>query len=164
MRYRKRKRHLYLRNKSTMSRSDANLLIGRLAREAGVRADAVRFYERSGLLLPAGRAPNGYRVYDKDALRRLRFIKRAQSLGFSLAEIRRILSLHGRGKETCQCVLSIAETTLEETEQKLNELQHFRDALVKRLARWRNQKGSDNEMAAEFCALIESTADVDKNG
>jgi DNA-binding transcriptional MerR regulator len=118
--------------------------------------NTVRFYERSGLLPRPSRAANGYRLYNQDTLRRLRFIKQAQALGFSLDEIRHILNLRGRGKETCRCVLAIAETTLTETEQKIYDLQRFRDALVDRLASWRKQAGSRNHLAAEFCALIES--------
>jgi len=72
------------------------LLIGELARLAGVKRDAVRFYERSGLLARPVRSANGYRAYDETALARLRFIQKAQSLGFSLDEVKRILSLRER--------------------------------------------------------------------
>jgi DNA-binding transcriptional MerR regulator len=71
----------------------------------------------------------------------LRFVKQAQALGFSLDEIRRILSLRGRGKETCRCVITMAQATLVETEQKLEELQKFRDALKANLVRWQLSSG-----------------------
>jgi len=80
------------------------LLIGELAKQAGVKPDSVRFYERNNLLPKPQRSANGYRVYDEAAPNRLKFIKRAQALGFSLDEIRRILNLRGQGKETCRCV------------------------------------------------------------
>jgi DNA-binding transcriptional MerR regulator len=121
-----------------------------------VKPDTVRFYERSGLLPKPQRMASGYRVYDETALVQLRFIRKAQSLGFSLDEIRRILSLRGQGRETCRCVLAMAEATLAETKTKLKELQKFRDALAANLKRWRRQ--TRGPMAAQFCALIESSA------
>lgn len=137
-------------------------LIGQLATLAGVKADTVRFYERSGLLPRATRSAAGYRVYDEAAAQRLLFVRKAKGLGFSLDEIRRIISLRGRGKETCRCVMGMAEATLAETETKLRELQAFRDALAANLTRWRNPSGS-GKIAAEFCALIESSGDVRSN-
>jgi MerR family copper efflux transcriptional regulator len=133
------------------------LLIGQLANLAGVKRDTVRFYERSGLLPKPQRMTSGYRVYDEAALSQVRFIRKAQSLGFSLAEIRRILSLRGQGRATCRCVLAMAEVTLSETESRLKQLREFRDALAMNLKRWNRQ--ARGPMAAEFCALIESTTD-----
>lgn len=138
--------------------TNRQLLIGQLARDAGVKSDTVRFYEKQGLLNKPTRTPAGYRVYDEAAVKQLRFIKQAQSLGFSLQEIQRILNLRGEGKTTCRCVLAIAEATLSETEQKLKELQEFRDGLRKHVLEWRTQTKSGGKMAAEFCTLIESSA------
>jgi DNA-binding transcriptional MerR regulator len=89
--------------------SDKKLLIGHLAKLAGVKADTIRFYERIGLLPKPERKESGYRVYDQAALKRVRFIKQAQSLGFSLDEVQRILNLRGSGRTTCQCVIAMAE-------------------------------------------------------
>ena len=69
------------------------LTIGRLARDAGVNLETVRFYERRGLLPRPPRSASGYRLFPAETARRLRFIRRAQELGFSLAEIRELLSL-----------------------------------------------------------------------
>jgi len=138
--------------------ANRHLLIGQLAKEVGVKSDTVRFYEKQGLLPEARRTPAGYRVYDETALKHLRFIKQAQSLGFSLQEIQRILTLRGEGRTTCKCVLAIAEATLSETERKLNELQNFRDGLKRHVEEWGSQTKSGGKMAADFCALIESTA------
>ncbi len=134
------------------------LLIGQLAARAGVKSDSVRFYERSGLLPKPSRSSSGYRTYDEAAVQRLRFIKKAQALGFSLDEVRRILSLRGRGAETCRCVTAMAEATLSEMDVKLRELQEFRDALEKTLRAWRRRSPKPRPMGAEFCALIESAA------
>src|SRR5438067_2963498 len=109
------------------------LLIGRLAKLSGVKPDTIRFYERSGLLPKPLRTASGYRVYDDAALKQVRFIRKAQSLGFSLDEIRRIMSLRGQGRETCRCVIAMAEATLAETEVKLKEMLAFRNALATNL-------------------------------
>jgi len=138
--------------------NERQLLIGELAREAGVKSDTVRFYEKQNLLPEPTRTAAGYRMYDEAALKRLRFIKQAQSLGFSLQEIHRILNLRGEGRTTCRCVLGIAEATLSETETKLRELENFRDGLKKHVQRWRTEAKNGSKMAAEFCALIESSA------
>ena len=131
------------------------LLIGQLAKLAGVRPDTVRFYERSGLLPKPSRTASGYRIYNDAALDQVRFIRKAQSLGFSLDEIRRIMSLRGQGKETCRCVIAMAEATLDETEIKLKELRQFKDTLATNLTRWKRTRRGP--IAAEFCALIEET-------
>jgi MerR family transcriptional regulator, copper efflux regulator len=134
------------------------MLIGDLAKLASVKSDTIRFYEKRGLLAAPQRKASGYRVYDEAALRQVRFIKRAQALGFTLDEIQRILNLRGQGRPTCRCVIAMAEATLSETEDKLQEMLRFADGLRKNLARWRKASGSGKKMAAEFCALIESTS------
>src|SRR5882724_8816830 len=134
--------------------SEKQLLIGRLAKLSGVRPDTIRFYERSGLLPKPSRMASGYRVYNDAALNQVRFIRKAQSLGFSLDEIRRIMNLRGEGKETCRCVISMAEATLAESETKLDELRKFKDTLATNLTRWKRKRRGP--IAAEFCALIES--------
>src|SRR5438876_11051639 len=134
--------------------NDKPLLIGRLAKLSGVRPDTIRFYERNGLLPKPSRTASGYRVYDAAALNQMRFIRKAQSLGFSLDEIKRIMSLRGPGKETCRCVVSMAEATLSETETKLEELRKFKDTLATNLTLWKRKRRGP--IAAEFCALIES--------
>ena len=145
-------------NPSRSGRAPKPLLIGELAREAGVKTDTVRFYERQGILPEPSRTAAGYRVYGDGELRRIRFVKRAQSLGFSLDEIRRILSLQGRGLERCRCVIDIAEATLEEIETKLEELNRFRDALKENLPVWKREVAANRRMPEEFCALIEGSS------
>jgi DNA-binding transcriptional MerR regulator len=134
-------------------------LIGQLAKAVGVKTDTVRFYEKSGLLPRTERTAAAYRVYDEAALRRLRFIKQAQSLGFSLDEIKRILGLRGQGSETCRCVIAIAEATLSETGQKLRELQEFHDRLKCALTAWKQSAARRRRSRAEFCELIERLPD-----
>lgn len=128
-------------------------LIGELAKAVGVKSDTVRFYERSGLLPRPARTDAGYRTCDQHSLQKLRFIKKAQTLGFSLDEVRRIISLQG-GKETCDCVIGMAEATLSETGLKLKQLRAFRKGLAENLERWK--RGQQRKAGAEFCALIEA--------
>lgn len=137
--------------------ADQKFLIGCLAKRAGVKTDTIRFYERSGLIPKTERKASGYRVYGEIALKRLLFIKKAQSLGFSLDEVRRILNLRGQGSETCQCVISMAETKLTEMVEKLREMERFTEALSKNLMRWHKISGERRHVANEFCQLIEST-------
>lgn len=103
------------------------------------------------------RGANGYRVYEQATVDQLRFVKKAQSLGFSLDDIKRILGLRGQGRTTCRCVVSIAEATLEESERKLKETQRFVAALRSHLQDWRKQAGPGKRMAADFCRLIETS-------
>lgn len=102
--------------------------IGALARRAGVRIDTVRYYERSGLLSPRNRLESGYRRYGAAELARLRFIRRAQGLGFSLKEIRDLLAL-STGRDMARVKLA-AEGKLIDVEQRIAALQRMRDGLA----------------------------------
>lgn len=133
-------------------------LVGQLAKAAGVRADTVRFYEKQDLLAKPERTPAGYRIYGEPALRRLRFIRKAQALGFSLEEIKRILKLPG-GASTCRCVTAMAEASLKETELKLKELERLRAMLESNLEKWKKQAPDGHRMVSEFCSLIESAVE-----
>jgi len=135
------------------------LLIGQLAKGAGVKSDTIRFYEKQGLLPEPVRSASGYRLYDESALKRIRFIKQAQSLGFSLEEIQRILAMRGSGPETCRCVIGIAEGTLAELTRKLHEMQAFHDRLERALQGWRKSTARRRKSLAEFCDLIEASFD-----
>ena len=101
--------------------------IGQLAHRAGVAIDTVRYYERNQLLAPAGRLASGYRRYGEDELKRLRFIRRAKALGFTLEEIRDLLSLSA--ERNMAKVKSAAEAKLADIEQRVAELQRIRRGL-----------------------------------
>src|SRR5581483_2590059 len=104
------------------------LTIGKVATAAQVGIDTVRFYERAGLLKKPHRTAAGYRLYAADAVRRLRFIRRAKGLGFTLDEIRELLSLNdGGGRRSA--VRAIAERRSDEIEQKLRELTRMKRTL-----------------------------------
>lgn len=134
-------------------------LIGQLAKKAGVKSDTIRFYEKQGLLPEPVRSASGYRLYDESALKRIRFIKQAQSLGFSLEEIQRILAMRGSGPETCRCVIGIAEGTLAELTRKLHEMQAFHDRLEVAVTAWKKSAVRRRKSPAEFCDLIEASID-----
>ncbi|HXF64961.1 MAG TPA: MerR family DNA-binding protein [Caldilineaceae bacterium] len=106
------------------------LTIGQLAKEANVHVETVRYYERRGLLAAAGRRSSGYRQYAADAVGRIRFIKRAQELGFSLHEIADLLSLRVEAQTACAEVKQRAEAKVAEIEQKLETLQRMRQVLI----------------------------------
>jgi MerR family copper efflux transcriptional regulator len=100
--------------------------IGALAKRAGVGIDTVRYYERAGLVSPRARLASGYRRYSELEVSRLRFIRRAQALGFSLKEVRDLLSSH---KDIAK-VKRRAEAKLADVDQKLAELRRVRDGLA----------------------------------
>jgi Zn(II)-responsive transcriptional regulator len=101
--------------------------IGALAERAGVAIDTVRYYERNGLLAPAARLVSGYRRYGVNELRRLRFIRRAKALGFTLDEVRELLELSS-GDDVAR-VKQAAQAKLADVEQRIVELERVRDGL-----------------------------------
>ncbi len=107
------------------------LTIGQAARGAGVGVETVRFYERQGLLKEPTRADSGYRQYAEDVVARLRFIRRAKELGFSLKEIKELLALRVDPDTTCAEVRKRAEQKISDVEAKIQALQNMKKALTK---------------------------------
>ena len=105
-----------------------SLKVSQLAERAGVGIDTVRYYERAGLLPEPPRRPSGYREYPPQAVDRLRFIRRAKALGFTLEEIAGLLDLSDQRADV-QAVKRLAQTRLTEVEKKLRELERVRDGL-----------------------------------
>lgn len=116
------------------------LLIGDVAERAGVATPTIRYYESIGLLKPATRSSSGYRRYAEQTVEELRFIKKAQALGFSLEEVGEILTLSRSGKAPCAEVLSLVHQHLAAVDERLRQLQIFRDQLASELAKWDRQK------------------------
>jgi len=106
------------------------LTIGQVARRAGVGIETVRFYEREGLLEKPARKKSGYRQYQEDVVARLRFIKRAKELGFSLKEIKELLSLRVDPETTCAEVRRKAEAKIVDVDEKIQALRRIKKALV----------------------------------
>ena len=109
---------------------------GQLARQAGVSRDTLRHYERKGLLSPAARASNGYRYYRPEALGRVRLVRAALSIGFSLEELARILRARDRGLAPCKEVRELAGRKLVALEAQLRELRAWRNQLRRTLSQW----------------------------
>ena len=107
-----------------------SLRIGDLARLAGVNSQTLRYYERRKLLPKPKRTEAGYRLYDDDAVRRIRFIKKAQVLGFSLEEILDLLTLRADPDTPCIEVRDRATTKIDEVADKIRELQRIKRALT----------------------------------
>lgn len=106
------------------------LSIGQVARRAGVGVETIRFYEREGLLEAPPRRASGYRQYSQEVVKRIRFIKRAQHLGFSLKEISELLLLRVDGQTSCEEVKERTAAKIAQVERKLVELQRMRQALL----------------------------------
>ena len=104
-----------------------SLSIGQLAKQAAVAIDTVRYYERSGLLAPAGRVASGYRRYGASELKRLRFIRRAKALGFTLEEIASLLTLSD--ERDVAKVKQTAELKLADIQHRIDELERIRSGL-----------------------------------
>ncbi len=105
--------------------------IGEVSKAAGIGIDAVRFYEREGLIPKPARRPSGYREYSPDVVVSLRFIRNAKELGFSLREISELLRLEVRDGTTAKDVKALAETKLDDIEERIRALGRMRRAIRK---------------------------------
>ncbi|MBI5237832.1 MAG: heavy metal-responsive transcriptional regulator [Deltaproteobacteria bacterium] len=103
--------------------------IGVLAKRVGVDVQTVLYYERRGLLLPAGRKEMGYRLYNKESIKRLGFIRHGKELGFTLAEIKSLLDLRVESASACEKVQKKVNDKLTMVEQKIRGLKSLRKVL-----------------------------------
>ncbi|MCP3050696.1 heavy metal-responsive transcriptional regulator [Xanthomonas euvesicatoria pv. allii] len=103
--------------------------IGELAKRSDIGIDAIRFYEREGLLPPAQRLASGYRVYDDRDLQRLQFVRRAKALGFTLPEIVELLALSTHAGDDMATMKATAQQKLADIDAKLADLTRIRDGL-----------------------------------
>lgn len=106
------------------------MTIGKIAAQAGVAIDTVRYYERAGLLPEPPRRESGYREYPADTVKRLRFIRRAKALGFSLPEIGELLDLSSSSADVRK-IKNAAQSKLKLLDEKIAELTRVRDGLQK---------------------------------
>lgn len=107
------------------------LKVGEVAKQAGVNLQTIHYYERRGLLPKPPRTGSNYRAYPEDAVLRVRFIKRAQELGFSLKDIKELLSLRAAPRAKCADVLRRARTKVQDIDEKIATLHRMRTALSK---------------------------------
>ena len=127
--------------------------IGELAQRAGVGIDTVRYYERQGLLPTPTRLASGYRSYDPNDVSRLRFVRRAKALGFTLVEIRELLTLSGRREDDMGGLKAAATGKLADVEARLAELTRIRDGLQTLVA------SCPGHGALEQCPILNSLAE-----
>lgn len=123
--------------------------IGELAEQAEVSVQTLRYYERRHLLGAARRKRSGFREYEGDAVRRVRFIRRAQDLGFTLEEIRGLLGLWADSARSCAAAEQRASATLDRINGKIADLGRMRDALSKYVSACRNRA------SLQQCPLLE---------
>lgn len=130
------------------------LRIGELARASGVSPDALRLYERCGLLGLPPRTAAGYRMYSQDALARVRLIRGALALGFRLEELTEILDAREHGEPPCRHVRDLAKRKLESLESRIAALTSLRDQLRRVLKNWTRRLG--RARSGELAYLLES--------
>lgn len=125
---------------------------GQLAERAGVNLQTVRYYERRGLLPEPPRRDSGYREYGPESVEALRFIKRAQQLGFTLNEVEQLLHLASGGPAACESARTLANHRISDLEARIADLRAMRDSL-RRLAQTCERPHGERE-----CPLLESLA------
>jgi Hg(II)-responsive transcriptional regulator len=126
------------------------LTIGQLAKQARVNRETVRYYERRRLLQRPSRSIAGYRVFSDDALKRLRFIRHAKMLGFSLEEIRDLLALRVHSINTCDRVRARTEVKIADIDRKIEALQQIRRVLSELV------KACSRRRRTDECPILDS--------
>jgi Hg(II)-responsive transcriptional regulator len=112
------------------TKKTTEMTIGTLAKQAGVGVETVRFYERKGLITKPARSGSAFRHYGPDEIQKIRFIKRAQELGFTLKESKEIMEVNKTaGKLTCSDVSSKAQSKIAEIEEKIRDLKKIKRSL-----------------------------------
>lgn len=129
------------------------LTIGKVARQAGVGVETVRFYERLGLIEEPPRRQSGYRQYPPETISRIRSVKRAKELGFTLKEIKELLSLRASPRSRCADVRRCAEEKVEDIQQKVRDLQKMEKALTGLVA------ACDGRSPATECPILKALED-----
>jgi MerR family transcriptional regulator, mercuric resistance operon regulatory protein len=131
------------------------LTIGKLAHKVGVNVETIRYYQRVGLLKEPEKPAYGYRHYPVDDIVRIRFIKRAQQLGFTLKEIAELLSL---GDGCCTDVRTLAEQKRDKIDQQIRDLQAMRKALNDLV------EACQSDLSSSHCSLIDALSDQNESG
>ena len=127
-----------------------NMTIGQMARSAGASVETIRFYEREGLLEHPARSASGYRNYPPEAVARLRMIRQAKELGFSLNEIKELLALRVAPGKSCSDVRARTERKIADIDQRIAALKRMKAALA-RLAAACSGRGPTSE-----CPILEA--------
>jgi DNA-binding transcriptional MerR regulator len=136
------------------------MTVNDLSRRTGVTSHAVRYYSRIGLLKPGRNPDNGYRLFDRSDLVRLKFIRQAQSLGFTLEEISEILAESEHGLSPCPKVRDILRRRIEENHRKVVELMDLQKRMEEALEHWSAMPDGMPD-GHSVCHLIESESTLD---
>jgi MerR family transcriptional regulator, copper efflux regulator len=128
----------------------SGLKVGQVALQAEVNLQTIHYYERQGLLSAPPRSATNYRLYPTDAVRRVRFIKRAQQLGFSLKEIKELLSLRAAPGTQCTDIRQRAEQKIRQLDAKMATMARMRSALAKVM------KECQGDVPVSECAILDS--------
>ncbi len=128
--------------------------VSQLAQEFGLTPDAVRFYAKEGLLKPKKLKANGYNDYDDKERRRLRFIVSARQLGFTLADIKEILSVADKGKTPCPLVRRLIDIRLHENQKRFEDTTQLRERMQAAVQEW-SSKPDKAPTGHMICHLIE---------
>jgi MerR family mercuric resistance operon transcriptional regulator len=127
----------------------ARIAIGALSKHTGTNIETIRYYERVELLPAPARSSGGYRLYGKDHLQRLNFIRRARTLGFPIGEVRTLLRLADERKRPCAEVRVVAEAHLKDVRAKIADLRRMERVLKATVARCAEGRRAD-------CPVIEA--------
>lgn len=129
--------------------------IGEAGKLAGMSVDTIRFYQRQGLIPATPRSAGGYRLFSKEQIRDLTFVRHAQELGFSLAEIKELLSFR-QSQHVCPGVQSLLERKLKDVRDKLTRLIHMEEELSRELRNCKRELHKRGKVRhEECCPLIE---------
>ena len=141
------------------------MLAGQVAKELGVGVQTLHYYERERLIPPPRRAENGYRVYDASLVDRVRFVRKAQSLGLTLEEVKEIIELADRGACPCGHVHAALTARLKEVDDRLAQLRSFRSELAALVSRVRKVSSTatrsdpvNRARAAALCEIVEQAS------
>ncbi len=130
--------------------------IKEFSQRTGVSSEAIRYYERVGVLPAARRAENGYRIYSDDDVEHLNFISRARSLDFSLDEIKEIVALREGGEAQCLYVINQINTNIKEIDHKIAELTRLKTELLELQAEANRLPLAEIDAKSCVCHLIEN--------
>ncbi len=137
------------------------MLAGAAAKELGIGIQTLHFYEQQGLIPHPPRTAANYRVYPPEIVERVRFVRKAQALGFSLDEIKEILALAQKGTSPCGRVQASLAEKLNEVDRRLKELSVFRAELASLIAR--AVELSSHETQAQVCSIVEESSPLPVN-
>lgn len=139
------------------------LQIGKVAQETGLGIHAIRFYEREGLLKQPHRSEGGFRLFDRDSVQDLKFIRKAQELGFSLSEVRELLVLRRSTSQGCSHVRGLLGQKLEAVRKKIGELEKLEGELKSALQKCNRDLRRAPARAEKACPVLEELGRANGN-